>query len=101
MVLLWTNRAKFLTSIFKGDGISEFSVQKQRLRVEITKQSYEEQLKNDRGLPPGFVVVGPEHLKFKHETQTATKTKKKEKEKPIIEPILVQARYKKSNFAVL
>ena len=79
MVFLLQKRAKFIRSIFKGDDISEFSGEKQRLRVEISKQSYEEQLKNDRGSPPGFVVIGPEHLKFKHETQTTTKTKKKRK----------------------
>ena len=73
MVLFVPKRAKFITSIFKGDHISEFSVEKQNLWVEILNKSFEEELKFDKGSPLGFVVIGPEHLKFNHETQTTTK----------------------------
>ena len=92
-------RAKFITSIFNGDDLSEFSSEKQRLWVEILNKSYEKELTTDRGSPLGFVVIGPEHLKFKHETQTTKKTK--QNDLPIIEKILVQAKNKKDNFAVL
>ena len=49
--------------------------------VEILNKSYEKELTTDRGSPLGFVVIGPEHLKFKHETQTTTKKKKERKKK--------------------
>ena len=77
MVLFLPKRAKFITSIFKGDHISELSSEKQHLWVELLKISCKEELKIDRGLPLGFVVIGPEHLKFNHETQTTTKRKRK------------------------
>ena len=75
--MLLPKRAKFITSIFKGDNISEFSGEKQRLWVEILNKWYQEELKIERGSPLGFVVIGPEHLKFNHETQTTTKTEKR------------------------
>ena len=101
MVLLLPKRAKFITSIFKGDDISEFSSEKQHLWVEILNKSYEAELKIDRHSPVGFLVFGPEHLKLKHAKQNITTTKKQENELPVIEPILVQAKNKKHNFAVL
>ena len=79
LVLFLPKRAKFITSIFKGDHISEFSVEKQHLWVEILSKSFEEELKFHRGSPLGFVVIGPEYLKFNHETQTTTKKKNKKK----------------------
>ena len=84
----------------KEDNNSEFRSEKERLWVEILNKSQEEELKIDRGSPLGFVVIGPQHWKFKHETETTT-TKKKENELRIIENILVQAKKKKGNFAVL
>ena len=77
MVLFLPKRAKFITSIFKGDHISEFSVEKQHLWVEILNKSFEGEHKFDRGSPLGFVVIGPEYLKVNHETQTTRKKKKK------------------------
>ena len=96
MVLFLTKRAKFNTSLFKGDHISEFRVEKQHLWVEILNKSFEEELKFDKGSPLGYVVIGPEYLKFNHETQTTIKKKKKENELSIIDPILVQTKKKKN-----
>ena len=67
------------------------------MRVEISNQSHEEQLKNDRGSPLGFVVIGPEHLKFKHETQTTTKKKKKKTNSLSLNPFWFK-KEKKSQF---
>ena len=81
MVLFLPIRPKFITSIFKGHDIIESSSEKKRLWVEILNKSFEEELKIDRGSPPGFVAIGPEHLKFNHETQITT-TKKERKRTP-------------------
>ena len=78
MDLFLPKTAKFITSIFKAENISEFRGEKQHLWVEISKKSYKEELKIRRGLPLGFSFIRSEHVKFKHETET---TKKKEKRK--------------------
>ena len=96
MVLFVPKRAKFITSTFKGDHISEFSGEKQHLWVELLKISCKEELKIDRGLPLGFVVIGPEHLKFNHETQTTTK-KIERKRTPYHRPNFGSNQKKKKN----
>ena len=100
MVLFLPKRAKVITSFFKGDNISEFSSEKQHLWVELLKKSYEEEQKIDRSSPLGFVVIGPEHLKFKLETQIATK--KKERKRTVYHRTHSGSGQKeKGNFAVL
>ena len=68
------NSKGFITSIFREDKINEFNSEQQRLWVEILNKSYGETLEIKKNNPLGFVVIEPEHLKFKHET---TKNKRK------------------------
>ena len=78
MILLLPKKAKgFITSIFRKDDITEVNDDKQRLWVEILNKSYEEKLEIKKGSPLGFVVIEPEHLKFRYETQTAKKERKR------------------------
>ena len=74
VVLLPKNSKGFITSIFREDKINEFNSEQQRLRVEILNKSCGETLEIKKNNPLGFVVIEPEHLKFKHET---TKNKRK------------------------
>ena len=77
IVFLPKNSKGFVTSVFRGDEISEFNGEHQRLWVEILNKSYEETIEIKKNSPLGFVVIEPEHLKFKHEAETAKKKKKK------------------------
>ena len=54
--------------------MNEFSSEQQWLWIEIWNISYKETLEIKKDNPLGFVVIEPEHLKFKHET---AKNKKK------------------------
>ena len=76
IVSLPKNSKGFVTSIFRRDEINEFDSEQQRLWVEILNKSYEETVEIKKNNPLGFVIIEPEHLKFKHETET-TKNKKK------------------------
>ena len=79
ILILPKNSKGFVTSVFRGDEIIEFNGERQRLWVEIWNKSYEETIEIKKNSPLGFVLIEPEHLKFKHEAQT---TKKKKKRRP-------------------
>ena len=76
ILLLPKNSKGFVTSIFRGDEIIEFNGDQQRLWVEILNKSYKETIEIKKNIPLGFVVIEPEHLKFKHEAEK-TESKKK------------------------
>lgn len=69
------NSKGFVTSIFRGDEISEFKTDKEGLWVEILNKSFEEPIKIKKDQPLGFVVVEPEHSTFKYETSNSKKGK--------------------------
>ena len=69
------NSKGFITFIFREDETNEFSSKQQRLWIEILNKSYEESLEIKKNNPLGFVVIEPEHLKFKHETAKKRKRK--------------------------
>ena len=71
------NSKGFVTSIFRGDEISEFNSDQQRLWVKILNKSYEDIVEIKKNNPLGFVVIEPEHLTFKHEGETSKNKKKK------------------------
>ena len=79
------NTKGYVTSIFRGDEINEIYCKKQRLWIEILNKSFEETVEIKRNRPLGFLVVEPEHLKFKYETtkkkrrQTKKRTNRKRK----------------------
>ena len=73
IVSLPKNSKGFVT----GDEINEFNSEQQRLWVEILNKSYEETVEIKKNNPLGFVIIEPEHLKFKHETGTTKNEKKK------------------------
>ena len=82
IVFLPKNSKGFVISVFRGDEIIEFNGEQQRLWVEILNKSYKETIEIKKNNPLGFVVIEPEHLKFKQEkretlSSKATKTKKK------------------------
>ena len=77
IVSLPKNSKGFITSIFRGDEISEFKTDQQRLWVEILNKSYEDTVKIKKNNPLEFVVIEPEHLTFKHEAETKKNKKKK------------------------
>ena len=76
IVSLPKNSKGFVTSIFRGDEISEFNSDQQRLWVEIFNKSYEETVEIKKNNPLGFVVIESEHLTFKHKAETAKNKKK-------------------------
>ena len=79
IVVFLPQKAKgYVISIFRGDEINEIYCRKQRLWVEILNKSFEDTVEIKRNRPLGFLVVEPEHLKFKYET---TKRKKKADQK--------------------
>ena len=66
----------------------------------IIKEIIRRRTKIDRSPPLGFVIIGPEHLKFKLETQITTK--KKEKKRTLYHRTHSRSSQKeKRNFAVL
>ena len=65
----------FVTSIFSDDEVNELRQKKQRLQIEILNKSFEDTIEIKRHSPLGFVVIKPEHLKLKHETQKNKKKK--------------------------
>ena len=65
----------FVASIFSGDEVNELRQKKQRLQIEILNKSFEDTIEIKRHSPLGFVVIGPEHLKLKHETPKNKKKK--------------------------
>lgn len=65
----------FAASIFSGDEVNELRQKKQRLQIEILNKSFEDTIEIKRHSPLGFVVIGPEHLKLKHETPKNKKKK--------------------------
>ena len=75
------NSKGFVTSIFRGDEIIEFNTDKERLLVEILNKSFEEPIKIKKNQPVGFVVIEPEHFKFKYETPNEKKKKTIQKKK--------------------
>ena len=77
IVSLPKNSKGFVTSIFRRDEINEFNSEQQQLWVEILNKSYEETVEIKKKNPLGFVIIEPEHLKFKHETETIKNKKKK------------------------
>ena len=78
IVSLPKNSKGFLTSIFRGDEIIEFSSdQQESLWVEILNKSYEETVEIKKNKPLGFLVIAPEHSKFRCEAETAKSKKKK------------------------
>ena len=77
IVLLPKNWKGFVTSVFRGEKISEFNGEQQRLWAEILSKSYEDTVKIKKNSPLGFVVIEPKHLKFKHEAETTMNKKKK------------------------
>ena len=77
IVFLPKNSIGFITSAFKGDEISEFNNEQQRLWVEIFNKSHEETIEIKKNSPLGFVLIESEHLKFKHEAETAKDKKRK------------------------
>ena len=82
IVFLPKNSKGFVISVFRGDEIIEFNGEQRRLWVEILNKSYKETIEIKKNNPLGFVVIEPEHLKFKQEkretlSSKATKTKKK------------------------
>ena len=68
ILLLLRNSKEFITSIFRGDKINEFCSEKQRLWIEILNKSFEHTIEIKKHTPLGFVVIEPEHLKFRCET---------------------------------
>ena len=84
IVFLPKNSKGFVISVFRGDEIIEFNGEQQRLWVEILNKSYKETIEIKKNNPLGFIVIEPEHLKFKQEkretlSSKATETKKKKK----------------------
>ena len=82
IVFLPKNSKGFVISVFRGDEIIEFNGEQRRLWVEILNKSYKETIEIKKNNPLGFIVIEPEHLKFKQEkretlSSKATKTKKK------------------------
>ena len=78
IVSLPENSKGFFTSIFRGDEIIEFSSdQQESLWVEILNKSYEETVEIKKNKPSGFLLIEPEHLKFKHEAETAKSQKRR------------------------
>ena len=77
IVFLSKNSIGFITSVSKGDEISEFNNEQQRLLVEIFNKSHEETIEIKKNNPLGFVVIESEHLKFKHEAEIAKHKKRK------------------------
>ena len=65
------------------DEINEICGQKQRLWTEILMRSFEETVEiiKKKNQPLGFLVIKPEHLKFKYK---ATKKKKKVNQKNLL-----------------
>ena len=76
IVFLPKNSIGFITSASKGDEISDFNNEQQRLWVEIFNKSHKETIEIKKNNPLGFVVIESEHLKFKHEAEI-TKDKKR------------------------
>ena len=90
LVLFLPQKSKeFITSISRGDEINELCSEKQHLWIEILNKSFGETVEMKRKKPLGFLVIKPEHLKFRCETMN----KKKEnntKEKEFIENIQIE-----------
>ena len=81
VVFLPQNSKGFVTSIFRGDKINEICSKKQCLWIEILTKSFEETLEiKKKNQPLGFLVIEPEHLKFKYNT---AKKKRKQPQKRI------------------
>ena len=98
VVLFLPQKSKeLITSISPGDDINELCSKKQHLWIEILNKSFEETVEIKRKKPLGFLVIKPEHLKFRCETMN----KKKEnntKETEFIENI--QTENERGNIAV-
>ena len=76
ITLILPKKAKaFITSKFRGDEIYEINNETQRLWIEILNNSYQENLKIARNSVLGFIVIEPDNLKHKHETQNTIKRK--------------------------
>ena len=78
VAFLSQNSQEYVTPIFRGDEINEIYCKKQRLWIEILKKSFEETVEIKKNRSQGFLVIEPEHLKFKYET---AKKKKKADQK--------------------
>ena len=79
IVVFLPQKAKgYVTSIFRGDEINESCCKKQRLWVEILKKSFEETVEIKKNIPLGFLVVEPEHLKFKYKMAKKKRSRPKE-----------------------
>ena len=77
ITLILPKKAKaFITSKFRGDEIYEINNETQRLWIEILNNSYQENLKIARNSVLGFIVIEPDNLKHKHETQNTIKRKR-------------------------
>ena len=69
VVFLPKNSKGLVTSIFQWEKINEICGQKQRLWIVIINKSFKETVEIKKDQPLGFLVIQPEHLKFKYDTE--------------------------------
>ena len=73
VALLPKNSKGFITSVFRGDEFNEFCGEKQCLWKELLNKSSEETIEIKKNQPLGFLVIKPENLIFKYETENKKK----------------------------
>ena len=78
MLYFYKTQRGMLHRYFEGMKLMKFTAKKQRLWIEILNKSFEETVEIKRNKPLGFLVIKPEHLKFKYEM---AKKKKKADQK--------------------